>query len=263
MSSSGAEISSDTVGLAAGVSSAELEAASVGATAGGNIREAVQEKSGTVAELMSGEKGALASVPDQLTKMYLQGLISKGELIYHLKAYNTVTADTILREQRHNTLSAVDYRGEPVASMSKPGADLAPPSPQEETDAYNEQSVGARASDGEDPEEHKRQQQQEEQEQRREQVWISMHIEELNSDAIESHQHAEDLRLEEEENLQPPPPVSPIDYLGHGELTKGHSVKLGTIDSLRASHSHKNSHKAKQQDQLETEGPAMAARSGG
>jgi len=161
----------------------------------------------------------------------LLGQLSKGEMLHRLRVYNSVKAETTVREDRHNPLVAADMRDFRPASMD-PKGNIAPPNPQEESEQQKYKSIGERAIDN-DPEKQKQeaQQKQQDQIQRRQEVLIATITDEINNQVVVTHQEAEELRNKEAEEI-PLPPASPLDYLGNDAFRKV-NASLGTISALR------------------------------
>lgn len=59
------------------------------------------------------------SVKDKLIDSYLKGEISLGELTFHLKAYNSVVADSVLRDSKNHGASQIN-----VSDASRAGAGI-------------------------------------------------------------------------------------------------------------------------------------------
>jgi len=168
--------------------------------------------------------------PNRLMKLYLLGQLSKGEMLHRLRVYNSVKAETTVREDRHNPLVAADMRDFRPASMD-PKGNIAPPNPQEESEQQKHKSIDERAIDN-DPEKQKQEvKQQQEQIQRRHEVLIATITDEINKQVVTTHQESEAERNKEAEE-RPLPPASPLDYLGNDAFKKAHA-SLGTVSALR------------------------------
>lgn len=88
-----------------------------------SLREAIRKpvQSADAIEIVAGET---VLDPQTLTKMFLLGKLTQGQLSHELKKFNDVQADSIIKEGKENTTKVIDYREVGRASISNPGADL-------------------------------------------------------------------------------------------------------------------------------------------
>ncbi len=95
----------------------------------GNKLDAIREQTGRLqpekVAVNAGEApNASWGEAHRLMALYLNGKLSAQQLAFKLKVHNSVVADTVIRDTKHDTARAIDMREVPREQMGKPGAGM-------------------------------------------------------------------------------------------------------------------------------------------
>jgi hypothetical protein len=166
------------------------------------------------------------SVPEKLMAMYLAGRLSQGELVYKLKSYNMVVADTIIRESKHSPTRPIDYNDVPKASVDPVTHEADKPLPgtrgtKGEKDAGKGLEPARDEYSKEQEKKEQKEQEQIQQEQRTEIVVQTELVEGQNRQLVDAHLLRERIRKEEmEQSGELAVTNSLVNEGGVGERTK-------------------------------------------
>jgi hypothetical protein len=182
--------------------------------------------------------------PQRLIALYLQGKLSQGELAFHLRAYNSVVADTIMRQSRVSTTAPIDYIEVPQPSMAKPGGVYHEPhhaSAKEKNQGGGFSPEVEENTKGKDKDE---EQQQKQQQQDDRQDAIRLQFTEQNNQEV---LHAQLLKeLHDEELLRQEGYEHESNSLVDGALEGADRAKTGVTDAIRKRSPHHKRHSARQ-----------------
>jgi hypothetical protein len=180
--------------------------------------------------------------PNRLISLYLQGKLSQGELAFHLRAYNSVLADTIMRQSRYDITRAVDYVEVPQPSMAKPGGVYH--EPRQPTAKEKDQGGGMTPEVDESTNKHKKEEEQQKQQEDARQEAIQLQFtEETNREVFNAQvwreiHHKELMRQEGFENE--------ANSLIDGALEGADRTKTGVTDAIRNKSPHHRRHSSRE-----------------
>jgi len=200
-----------------------------------NKLDVMREQSGKVYDKVDPKETSQASWGEahRLMAMYLNGKLSAQQLAFKLKVHNSVIADTVIKDTKHDTVRVIDMREVPREQMGKPGSglqqnsrDLPPPRTASEAKAQ------ARETD-DDQKRAKIEREQKRIEQREQQrVIITANIFEREAQEIKGAHHLREIQRldkENEENLLTEEKSEETE----GQYLNRHSKKASVMSKVR------------------------------
>jgi len=170
--------------------------------------------------------------PQRLLDLYLKGRLSQGELDYKLRVYNSVVAESIIKDTKHNVTRVNTYMEVPDAGRVKAHN---PNNPDGKSGLTGKAPKGMAAGSSGDQDEQrkiKEQQKKEQKEEQKQQNVVQANLFERTNQAVKNAHHWREIHRQEELEREKGNPNSLAE--GDGRLEKLQRTSKGTTEKLRS-----------------------------